>query len=52
MLIGGAAINALAFSGNNYLFSELLDHGETERKRHDLAMEKFQKQKTSGTKKD
>ena len=43
MLIGGAAINALAFSGSNYLFSKLSDHGEAERKRHDLAMEKFQK---------
>ena len=43
MLIGGAAINAFAFSGSNYLFSKLSDHGEAERKRHDLAMEKFQK---------
>ena len=43
MLIRGAAINALAFSGSNYLFSKLSDHDEAERKRHDLAMEKFQK---------
>ena len=43
MLIRGAAINALAFSGSNYLFAKLLDHGEAECKRHDLAMEKFQK---------
>ena len=43
MLIGGAAINALAFSGSNYLFSKLSDHGKAERKRHDLAMEDFQK---------
>ena len=26
-LIGGAAINALAFSGTNFLFSTLSDHG-------------------------
>ena len=43
VMIGGAAINALAFSGSNYLFSKLSDHGEAERKRHDLAMENFQK---------
>ena len=42
MLIGGAAINALAFSGSYYLFSKLSEHGEAEHKRHDLAMEKFQ----------
>ena len=43
VMIGGAVINALAFSGSNYLFSKLSDHGEAERKRHDLAMENFQK---------
>ena len=43
VMIGGAAINALAFSGSNYLFSKLSDHGKAERKRHDLAMEDFQK---------
>ena len=43
-LLGGAAINALAFSGTNYLFSNILsDHGAEERKRHDLAIEEFQK---------
>ena len=42
-MIGEAPINAAAFSGSNYLFSKLLDHGEAERKRHDLAMEDFQK---------
>ena len=52
VMIGGAAINALAFSGSNYLFSKLSDHGEAERKRHDLAMEDFQKVKTSGTRND
>ena len=43
VMIGGAAINALAFSGSNYLFSKLSDHGKAERKRHDLAIEEFQK---------
>ena len=43
VIIGGAAINAIAFSGSNYLFSKLSDHGEAECKRHDLAMEDFQK---------
>ena len=42
-LLGGAAINALVFSGTNYLFSNRSDHGAEERKRHDLAMEKLQK---------
>ena len=34
-------MNALAFSGTNYLFV-LTDHGEKECKRHDLALEKLQ----------
>ena len=42
-LAGGAAINALAFSGSNFLFSKLSDHGEEERKRHDKAIEDLQK---------
>ena len=42
-LPGGAAINALAFSGSNYLFSKISDHGAKERKRHDLAIKKLQK---------
>lgn len=42
-LAGGALINALAFSGSNFLFSKLSDHGEEERKRHDLAIEGLQK---------
>ena len=40
--IGGAVVNALAFSGTNFVFSRLTDHGEEERKRHDLAFEKLQ----------
>ena len=40
MMLGGAAVNALAFSGSNYLFSSL--SSSEERKRHDLALEKLQ----------
>ena len=38
-----AAINALAFSEKNYIFSQFSGHGEAERKRHDLAIEELQK---------
>ena len=41
--ISGAVVNALAFSGTNFVFSRLTDHGEEERKRHDLAEEQLQK---------
>ena len=41
--IGGAVVNALTFSGTNFVFSRLTDHGAEERKRHDLALEKLQK---------
>ena len=36
-------MNALAFSGTNFVFSKLTDHGAKECKRHDLALEKLQK---------
>ena len=36
-------VNALAFSGTNFVFSRITDHGEKERKRHDLALEKLQR---------
>ena len=46
MMAGGAIVNALAFSGSNYLFSKLdkKDRGDTleERKRHDDAVEQMQ----------
>ena len=46
MMAGGAIVNALAFSGSNYLFSKLDkgDRGDTleEQKRHDKAMEQLQ----------
>ena len=38
-----AAVNALAFSGTNYLFSTFSDHGEAERKRHHIALEDLQR---------
>ena len=41
--IGGAVVNALAFSGTNFVFSQLTDHGEKEPKKHDLALEKLQR---------
>ena len=40
LMVGGAVVNALAFSGSNFLFSSL--SGSAERKRHDLALEKLQ----------
>ena len=41
--IGGAVVNALAFSGTNFVFSRLTDHGAEERKRHDLELQKLQR---------
>ena len=41
--IGGAAVNSLAFSGTNFVFSRVTNHGEEERKRHNLPLEKLQK---------
>ena len=37
--IGGVMVNALAFSGTNFLFSRFMDHGEKERKKDDLELE-------------
>ena len=43
MLIRGALVNALAFTGSNYLFHRLsADNIDAERKRHDAAIEAFQ----------
>ena len=42
MMTGGTVVNALAFTGGNYLFSVLgskSGEAEKERKRHDLAIE-------------
>ena len=43
MLVGGAMVNALTFSGSNYLFSMLRSSDlNEERKRHDQAVEQLQ----------
>lgn len=43
LLVGGALVNALAFSGSNYLFSMLRSSGvDEERQRHDKAVEQLQ----------
>ena len=39
----GAVVNVLAFSGTNFVFSGLTDHGEEERKRYDLALKRIQR---------
>ena len=39
--ISGAVVNALAFSRTNFVFIRLMDHGEGEPKRHDLAIERL-----------
>ena len=43
IMAGSALINALAFSGTNAAFSLLGDHGKTEIKRHNLAVERLSK---------
>ena len=40
MMVGGAVVNALAFSGSNFMFSKLQSHDEI--KRHNKAMEQLQ----------
>ena len=39
--------HAVAFSGSNYIFNKLSDHGAGERVRHDQAIEKLQKDRDS-----
>ena len=47
MMVGGAVVNALAFTGSNYLFSKTgSDDAEEERERHDKAEEQLQKAQT------
>ena len=41
MMIGGAVVNALAFTGSIFLFSRLKSNTEKERKGHDLALERL-----------
>ena len=46
MMIGGAVVNALAFTGSNFLFSSINQgNAERERKRHDLALEELSRAK-------
>ena len=50
MIIGGALVNALAFTGSSYLFHRLsADNINAERKRHDAAIEALQKSQTEWT---
>ena len=52
VLICGARVNALAFSGSNFLFSSLSKESiEKERKRHDKAIEDMQRAQIKWTKK-
>ena len=51
-LIGGALINALAFTGSNYLFSSLSKESiDKERKRHDKAVKDLQRAQIEWAKK-
>ena len=51
-LIGGALVNALAFTGSNYLFSRLSRESiDVERKRHDKAIEDLQRAQINWAKK-
>ena len=51
-LIGGALINALDFSGSNFLFSSLSKESiDKERKRHDKAIEDLQRDQIEWAKK-
>ena len=43
--VSSAGVNALPFSGTNFIFSGLMNHGEKECKRHDLALEKLQRKR-------
>ena len=42
-MIGGAVVNALAFTSTNFIFSRLTGHGVKECKRHHLGEEKLQR---------
>ena len=41
--IAGPVMNALAFSGTNFIFSKHMDHGEKERKRDNFTLKKLQR---------
>ena len=46
-MIGSAIVNGLAFSGSNYLFSQMgeSDDAEKERERYDKAVEQLEENK-------
>jgi len=48
LMIGGALVNALAFTGSNFLFSKLGKNNDAniERKRHDIAVEQLEAAQT------
>ena len=48
--LGSTVMNALAFSGTNFFFSKLMDHGAKECKRHDLTLEKLQRARSEWNK--
>jgi len=51
LMIGGALVNALAFTGSNFLFSKMgkNNDAEAERKRHDKAVEQLEAAQTKWT---
>ena len=52
-LIGGALVNALAFTGSNYLFSSLSKEAvDKEQKRHDKAIQDLQRAQIEWAKKN
>ena len=46
--VGGTVVNALAFSGTNFVFNRLTDHGEEECRRYDITLERLQKVRKDG----
>ena len=55
MMVGGALVNAFAFTGGNYLFSMLRGHDESariEQARHNEAMERQQAAMSAWSKKE
>ena len=51
MMVGGAVVNAFAFSGSNYLYSHMGKDSDDERKRHDKAMEQLEAAQAAWSKK-
>lgn len=51
MMVGGALVNALAFTGGNYLFSHMGSNSDEERERHDKAVEQLEAAQVAWNKK-